>query len=82
MTPTELLAYCARKRAECKWFGLPEPRRICFTVPRIATGMRMRVAPGLMGDVLSVNEKRETTVCVDIDKVEAYARRVLAGRQP
>lgn len=82
MTPNELLAHCACKRAECKWFGLPEPRRICFTVPRIASGMRMRVAPGLMGDVLSVNEKGETTVSVDIDKVEAYARRVLASEEP
>jgi preprotein translocase subunit YajC len=80
VTAYELFDLCVRKRRECAWFGGPEPKRITLLVPRVATGERMRVLPGLMGDVLSVNEKNHTIVSVDIDKAEAYARRVMKAR--
>lgn len=79
MTVYEMLDYCLEKRRECKFFGLPEPTKITFLVPRVSRGTRMRVLPGLMGEILSVNEKGHTLVAVDIDKAENYARRVMRG---
>ncbi len=81
MTVYELFDLCVRKRRECAWFGEPEPKRITLLVPRVASGERMRVLPGLMGDVLSANEKNHTIVSVDIDKAEAYARRVMKAQR-
>jgi hypothetical protein len=40
----------------------------------------MRVLPGLTGEILSVNAKNESIVAVDIDRAEAYARRVMKAR--
>lgn len=71
---------CSQHGAE--YNGLPEPRRLTLLVPRVATGERMRVLPGLMGEVLSVNEKNHTIVSVDIDRAEAYARRVMKAQEP
>lgn len=82
MTAFELLDYCLTKRRECEFFGLPTPTKITFTVPRVGRGTRMRVLPGLMGEILSSNEKGYTVVAVDIDKAENYARRVLRGQKP
>ncbi len=81
MNAYELFDMCINKRNECKFYGLPEPKRITLLVPRVATGERMRVLPGLMGEVLSVNEKNHTIVSVDIDKAEAYARRVMKAQE-
>ena len=82
MTASELLDYCLEKRRECKYFGLPAPSKITFVVPRIGRGERMRVLPGLTGEILSANAKGETVVAVDIDRAEAYARRVLRSPKP
>lgn len=82
MTATELFDYCIAKRRECKFYGLPEPRRLTLVIPRLPAGERMRVLPGLMGEVLSVNGKNHTVVSVDIDKAEAYARRVMKAPAP
>lgn len=82
MTAFELLDYCLTKRRECEYFGLPAPSKITFVVPRVGRGERMRVLPGLTGEILSVNEKNETVVAVDIDRAEAYARRVLGSPKP
>ena len=82
MTALELLDYCLAKRRECEFFGLPAPSKITFMVPRVGRGERMRVLPGLTGEILSANEKNETIVAVDIDKAEAYARRVLRSPKP
>ena len=82
MTALELLDYCLAKRRECEFFGLPAPSKITFVVPRVGRGERMRVLPGLTGEILSVNEKNETVVAVDIDRAEAYARRVLRSPKP
>lgn len=82
MTASELLDYCLKKRRECQFFGLPAPSAIAFVVPRVGRGERMRVLPGLTGEILSVNEKNETIVSVNIDKAEAYARRVLRSPKP
>ena len=82
VTATELFDACIAKRRECKFYGLPEPRRLTLLVPRVASGERMRVLPGLMGEVLSVNEKNHTIVSVDIDRAEAYARRVMKAQEP
>lgn len=80
MTALELLDYCLAKRRECEFFGLPAPSKITFMVPRVGRGERMRVLPGLTGEILSVNAKNESIVAVDIDKAEAYARRVMKAR--
>jgi hypothetical protein len=80
VTVYELFDLCVRKRSECKFFGLPEPKRITLLVPRVSTGKRMRVLPGLTGEILSVNERNYTIVSVDIDKAEAYAHRVMKAR--
>lgn len=77
MTVYELYDLCLYKRSECQRMGLAAPRRLTLMVPRKATGERMRVLPGVMGEVLSVNEFNHTIVSVDIDKAEAYARRVM-----
>ena len=82
VTATELFDACLAKRRECKFYGLPEPKRLTLLVPRRATGERMRVLAGLMGEVLSVNEKNHTIVSVDIDRAEAYARRVMKAQEP
>ena len=82
VTVHELFDACIAKRRECKFYGLPEPKRLTLFVPRVATGERMRVLAGLMGEVLSVNEKNHTIVSVDIDKAEAYARRVMKAQEP
>ena len=82
MTATELFDACIAKRREAKYYGLPEPKRLTLLVPRRAMGERIRVLPGLMGEVLSVNEKNHTIVSVDIDKAEAYARRVMKAQEP
>ena len=82
MTALELLDYCLAKRRECEFFGLPAPSKITFMVPRVGRGERMRVLPGLTGEILSVNAKNESIVAVDIDKAEAYARRVLRSPKP
>lgn len=79
MTAFELLDYCLTKRRECEFFGLPSPSKITLVIPRVGRGERMRVLPGLMGEILSVNAKNESVVAVDIDKAEAYARRVLGS---
>lgn len=79
MTVYELYDLCLYKRSECKRMGLSEPKRLTLMVPRKATGERMRVLPGVMGEVLSVNEFNHTIVSVDIDKAENYARRVMRG---
>ena len=81
MTAYELFDICVRKRSECKFYGLPEPRRITLVVMRLARGERVRVLPGLMGDVLCVNAMNQTVVSVDIDKAEAYASRVMKARE-
>jgi len=82
MTATELFDACLAKRRECKFYGLPEPKRLTLLVPRVATGERMRVLPGLMGEVLYVNGENHTIVSVDIDRAEAYARRVMKAQEP
>jgi hypothetical protein len=81
MTANELFDLCIHKRNECKFYGLSEPRRITLVVMRLPRGERMRVLPGLMGDVLCVNAKNQTCVSVDIDKAEAYARRVMKAQE-
>jgi hypothetical protein len=81
VTAYELFDICVRKRNECKFYGLPEPRRITLVVMRLARGERVRVLPGLMGDVLCVNAMNQTVVSVDIDKAEAYASRVMKARE-
>ena len=80
MTVFELFELCLSKRRENRFFGLPEPKYIVLLIPRAATGRRMRVLPGIMGEVLSINEKNHTLVSVDIDKAEAYAHRVMKAR--
>jgi hypothetical protein len=81
VTAYELFDLCINKRNECKFYGLPEPRRLTLVVNRIPTGERMRVLPGLMGEVLSVNARNQTIVSVDIDKAEAYAARVMKAQE-
>lgn len=80
MTVYELFDACIAERRGCQFFGLPEPKRLNLLVPRVANGERIRVLPGLMGEVLSVTTKNHTYVSVDIDKAEAYARRVMKAR--
>lgn len=43
VTVHELFDACLAKRRECKFYGLPEPKRLTLFVPRRATGERMRV---------------------------------------
>ncbi len=81
MTAFELLDYCLTKRRECEFFGLPAPSKITFVVPRVGRGERMRVLPGLTGEILSVNAKNESIVAVDINRAEAYARRVMRTQE-
>lgn len=82
MTALELLDYCLSQRRQSEYFGLPAPSKITLMVPRVGRGERMRVLPGLTGEILSVNAKNESIVAVDIDRAEAYARRVLRSQQP
>jgi hypothetical protein len=80
MTASELFDLCVHKRRECKFYGDPEPLSITVMVPRRPTGTRMRVMPGLMGEVLHVSTSGCAFVSVDIDKAEAYARRVIKAK--
>ncbi len=81
MTASELFDLCINKRNECRFYGLPEPRRLTLVVNRMPTGERMRVLPGLMGEVLSANARNQTVVSVDFDRAEAYARRLMKARE-
>ena len=73
MTPSELSTLCADQRHAYREAGFTSEPGLVFSIPRRASGERMRVIPGVMGHVLSWNGK-ETNVRVlvrDIEKVLA-----------
>lgn len=69
MTPDELLAACAEARRFYAERGFTSEPGLALSIPRMATGERMRVLPGVMGEVLSWNGK-ETNVRVLVRDIE------------
>lgn len=79
MSPSELVDCCANARRAYEEHGWTSEPGFVLSVPRIASGERMRVMPGVMGYVMSWNGK-ETNVRVLCRDVEKALARLEAGR--
>ena len=79
MTTDELAALCVGQRRLYKEHGFKGEPGLVLSIPRIATGERMRVMPGVMGEVLSWNGK-ETNVRVLVRDIEKALTKMGGGK--